>query len=192
MVRIVIDPGHGGAEKIGGSSPNNAHGPAGALEKDLTLSISLMTAGLLSNLGHEVRLTRAKDENVGLAERARVAFDFEAKVFVSIHLNGWHEPTVQGTETLHAPDASEASKALAAAVQKRVVAATGYRDRGVKPQELGVLKIDRHRPETAACLSEASFLTDPQEEQRLIQESYQVKLATAICDGVQDYLAEFS
>ncbi len=149
-----------------------------------------MAAGLLSNLGHEVRLTRAGDVNIGLAERAQVAHDFRAHVFLSIHLNGWHDPKVQGTETLHAPDASEISKALAAAVQKRVVAATGYRDRGVKPQELGVLKPERHLPETAACLSEASFMTDPEEEKRLQQEPYQVKLATALADGVADYLRE--
>ncbi len=190
MARVVIDPGHGGTEKVGGSSPNNASGAGGALEKELTLTISLMAAGLISNLGHEVRLTRAKDENVGLAERAKVAFDFDAHVFVSIHLNGWHEATVQGTETLHAPDASPASIALAGAIQKRMVVATGYRDRGVKPQELGVLKPDRHRKRTAGCLSEASFLTDPKEEARLIMESYQVRLATAIADGIADYLRE--
>ena len=37
MGTIVIDPGHGGDVKVGGSSPNNARGPSGVLEKALTL-----------------------------------------------------------------------------------------------------------------------------------------------------------
>jgi len=35
MSIIVIDPGHGGDAKVGGSSPNNARGPSGLLETDL-------------------------------------------------------------------------------------------------------------------------------------------------------------
>jgi phosphoserine aminotransferase len=31
---IVIDPGHGGSKTVGGSSPNNATGPTGLLEKE--------------------------------------------------------------------------------------------------------------------------------------------------------------
>ena len=31
MAIIVVDPGHGGSAAVGGSSPNNATGPAGTL-----------------------------------------------------------------------------------------------------------------------------------------------------------------
>lgn len=185
---VVIDPGHGGSERIGDSSPNNATGPKGTKEKDLTLEISKGVARALEAKGYTVHMTRTEDVNVGLADRAKLAHDKMADAFVAIHMNGWHVPTVQGTETLHAPNASEASKKLAQSVQRRLVAATGYRDRGVKPQELGVLRPERHLPGTAACLAEVSFLTDPAEEERLKDVDYKEKIAAAIAEGIVDYL----
>jgi N-acetylmuramoyl-L-alanine amidase len=187
MAKIIIDPGHGGAQKIGGSSPNNATGPQGTLEKEMTLTLGLMVTGLLANLGHQVRMTRTDDRNLGLAERAKFSKEFEADVFVSIHFNGFHDPNVQGTETLHAPVASDNSKRLARLIQKRTVKATGYRDRGVKPQELGVLRPSRHRKNTAACLVEVSFLTNPAEAQRLEDETYQLRIATALADAIAEF-----
>ena len=187
MAKIVIDPGHGGSESLGGSSPNNAIGPAGTLEKDLTLTLGLMVTGLLANLAHQVRMTRSGDSNLGLADRASIAKEFGADVFVSIHLNGFSDPEVQGTETLHAPNASEKSIQLAQIVQRRTLMATGYRDRGVKPQQLGVLRPDRHRQNTSACLVEISFLTDPNEEQRLQSETYQLRIATGIANAIAEF-----
>ena len=43
---VVLDPGHGGSVKVGGSSPNNAVGAGGLLEKDLTLDVATRTAAL--------------------------------------------------------------------------------------------------------------------------------------------------
>jgi N-acetylmuramoyl-L-alanine amidase len=186
---VVIDPGHGGSERIGDSSPNNATGPQGTKEKDLTLEISKGVAEALRAKGIDVRMTRTEDVNVGLADRAKVAHDCNADAFVAIHMNGFHIPTVQGTETLHAPDASDASKALAKAVQRRMVAAIGHRDRGVKPQELGVLRPGRHLPTTAACLAEVSFLSDPEEEVRLMDKAYKQRISAAIAEGIADYLS---
>jgi N-acetylmuramoyl-L-alanine amidase len=192
MAKIVLDPGHGGAQRIGGSSPNNATGPNGTLEKELTLAVGLMVSGLLANLGHQIRMTRTKDVNLGLAERAKIGEVFTADVFVSIHFNGFHDPNVQGTETLHAPEASESSRRLARLVQKKMVDATGYRDRGVKSQELGVLRPSRHHKLTAACLVEVSFLTDPVEEQRLAKETYQLRIATAIAEAIAEFCSDDS
>lgn len=182
--KIVIDPGHGGDTAVGGSNANNATGPAGTLEKDMTLNIALMVGGLVSNLGHAVRFTRVGDVNVGLADRAAVARSFGADVFVSIHLNGFGDASVQGSETLIAPDASTRSRSLAVAIQRHVVAALGHRDRGVKPQSLGVLRPERHAPHTAACLVEPCFLTNPDEEKRLEDETYQLSIATAVTEGI--------
>ena len=186
--KIVIDPGHGGTGSVGGSNGNNATGPAGTLEKEMTLNLALMTSGLLANLGHSVRLTRVRDVNLSLADRAAVAKAWAADLFVSIHLNGFTDPQVQGTETLIYPNAADPHRKLAAAVQRRVVAELGHRDRGVKEQQLGVLNPERHAASTIACLVEPCFLTDPEEEKRLEDEAYQLRIATAIADGVQDYL----
>jgi N-acetylmuramoyl-L-alanine amidase len=183
---IVLDPGHGGSGSVGGSNGNNATGPGGTKEKDVILEVARETEKALKDRGYAVFMTRTDDSNLGLADRADVAKQHKARAFVAIHFNAWHDPKVQGTETLVAPTASDASKALAKSVQDRVLAVTGYRDRGVKPQELGVLRPERHDPGTAACLVEVSFLTDAKEEERLKDAAYKSKIGQAIAQGIAD------
>lgn len=72
MAVIVIDPGHGGTAAVGGSSPNNATGANGLLEKNPTLHLGLEVAALLRP-AHQVLVTRNSDINLGLAARAQVA-----------------------------------------------------------------------------------------------------------------------
>src|SRR5262249_60655562 len=99
MAVIVIDPGHGGTRMVGGSSPNNATGPAGTKEKTLTLAIGLAARTALTARGHTVFMTRTSDVNLGLAARAPVAPDHPPGGCGSIHLKPSHRPTAQGTET---------------------------------------------------------------------------------------------
>src|SRR5690242_9409545 len=100
---IVLDPGHGGSQRNGGSSPNNATGPNGLLEKNLTLDVArLVRDALVADPGPSavrVLLTRDGDTNPSLADRARVAHDNNADIFVSIHLNGDASPSTDGSET---------------------------------------------------------------------------------------------
>src|SRR5712692_1192251 len=131
MAVIVIDPGHGGTQKVGGSSPNNATGPAGTKEKTITLAIGLRAQTALTGRGETVQMTRTTDVNLGLAARAHVARDHRAAAFVSVHLNASDAHNAQGTETwLHTRHSSR-SQRLAERVQARVVAVTGLRNRGV-------------------------------------------------------------
>src|SRR6266851_5442867 len=116
---VVLDPGHGGSTKVGGSSPNNAVGPNGLLEKDIALDLGHRVANLLGNRA-TVLLTRGGDENRSLTDRAKVARDANADVFLSIHLNGWKDANVDGSEAWVARRASESSRALARAVLDRV------------------------------------------------------------------------
>lgn len=189
MAVLVIDPGHGGIQKVGGSSPNNATGPAGTKEKTLTLAIGILAQAALAGRGHVVEMTRATDVNLGLAARAHVARDHQAAAFVSIHLNASDAHNAQGTETWLHTRHSSSSRRLADCVQARVVAVTNLRDRGVKAKELGVLVPDDHNARTACCLVEVSFLDRSDEEQRLLQSAYQGAIATGIADGITDYLA---
>src|SRR5690606_28894457 len=83
---VVVDPGHGGAE-------TGAIGPAGTMEKELTLALARsLAARLRSELGLEVVLTRNDDVVVGLDARAAIANQHRADLFLSIHLNS----TVRG------------------------------------------------------------------------------------------------
>lgn len=99
MATIVIDPGHGGSKEIGDSSANNATSVSGVKEKDFTLDLakrlrySLLhgsAKAYAASKGKTVKvvLTRDKDENLGLSDRAQVAADSDADLFLSIHCNG--------------------------------------------------------------------------------------------------------
>lgn len=89
---IVIDPGHGGKEA-------GAVGPAGSLEKDLTLQISRRLARLLERAGWRVLLTRNGDQLVPHDDRTSLANQSEADLFLSVHLNAVPTGSAAGAET---------------------------------------------------------------------------------------------
>ena len=173
---IVIDPGHGGTETIGGSSPNNATSCSGILEKDMTLQMArLVRDALVRQAGTSgqdiaVVLTREEDINLGLSTRANVARETGASRFLSIHYNGFNGEAC-GVETLVYPEAEgntnfAADHAFAAVIQAAVVhALTAFapdtNDRGVKEQSLGVLNDAELGPTCAACLVELEFIDVP-------------------------------
>jgi N-acetylmuramoyl-L-alanine amidase len=89
---IVLDPGHGGDD-------TGAKGPSGTLEKDVALSVARkLRAAIVSSLGYQVFLTRDKDEDVPLDERAAIANNYKADVFVSIHANASRSHGANGSE----------------------------------------------------------------------------------------------
>jgi N-acetylmuramoyl-L-alanine amidase len=186
---VVIDPGHGGSTKVGGSSPNNATGPNGLLEKELTLDLAQRVATFITSMGNaQVILTRTTDTNLALVDRAKVAKDNNAAVFLSIHLNGWTNPDVDGTEVWIAPNANSQSKAFATTLLNYLVAVTGVRNRGIQVKDFGVLQRDRHAPDTAACLAEIAFLTNPAQALRLEDNGYRQVLAQAMAEAVLQQL----
>jgi V8-like Glu-specific endopeptidase len=173
---------------VGGSSPNNARGRNGLLEKDLALDLALRVGNVLEKWAIDVRLTRDADSNLGLKARADIAREAGADAFVSIHFNGSKEKNAQGTETWRHPAASSDSKALAGLVQASVQKATGLADRGVRVSDFGVLRPDRHASKTAACLVEVSFMDCAAEEARLGSEVYKDRIASALAGAVMGWL----
>jgi N-acetylmuramoyl-L-alanine amidase len=95
-LRIVIDAGHGGRDM----------GAAGysIFEKNLCLRISRLVKGQLERSGKihdlslEVLLSRSTDDFVALGERVRIANDWNADIFVSIHGNASEFPRARGFE----------------------------------------------------------------------------------------------
>jgi N-acetylmuramoyl-L-alanine amidase len=192
MAVIVLDPGHGGSVKVGGSSPNNAVGPTGLLEKTVVLQVARAAKVALERAGHTVIMTRNSDVNLGLADRARVARLARAVAFVSIHFNGYHKK-VQGTETFIHSSGSSRSAQFCRAIQPRLVNATGYEDRnaklgGVKRAGYEVLKPSNHFSGTAAVLIECSFMHLADEEARLRTQAYIDRLGGAVARGVIDFV----
>ncbi|MCS7250807.1 MAG: N-acetylmuramoyl-L-alanine amidase, partial [candidate division WOR-3 bacterium] len=77
---IVLDPGHGGKDP-------GAIGKMGTKEKDLNLIIAKKVKKYLEKLGLDVILTRNNDIFLSLGERAKIANDNKADIFISIHCN---------------------------------------------------------------------------------------------------------
>ncbi len=92
---IVVDAGHGGAEP-------GAKGPGGALEKDVTLAVARrLKAALEARLGVRVILTRDGDATIGLDERAALANNNKADLFVSLHANASVRQATSGAEVFY-------------------------------------------------------------------------------------------
>ena len=94
-MRIVVDAGHGGWDL-------GTVGRRGLLEKDLVLEIAQRLGKLLeSRLGSEVIYTRQDDNYVPLDERAGIANQVQADLFISVHANYSDLPSARGVETYY-------------------------------------------------------------------------------------------
>jgi N-acetylmuramoyl-L-alanine amidase/putative methionine-R-sulfoxide reductase with GAF domain len=94
-LRIVVDAGHGGWDL-------GTVGRRGLLEKDLVLEIAQRLGKLLqSRLGANVILTRDDDNYIPLDERASMANQAQADLFISVHANYSDLPSARGVETYY-------------------------------------------------------------------------------------------
>jgi len=94
-IRIVLDAGHGGWDL-------GTVGREGLLEKDLVLDVTQRLGKLLqSRLGAEVMFTRTNDTYLPLEQRADIANQSQADLFVSVHANYSSSATARGVETYY-------------------------------------------------------------------------------------------
>ncbi len=94
-MKIVVDAGHGGWDL-------GTVGKRGLLEKDLVFEISQRLGKLLeSRLGADVIYTRPDDNYITLDERASIANQSQADLFVSVHANYSDLPSARGVETYY-------------------------------------------------------------------------------------------
>ena len=90
---VALDAGHGG-DDVG------ARGAGGALEKDLTLSVSRRLKALLeSRLGVRVIMTREDDQPVTIETRSALANNNKADLLISLHASASFRPEVSGATT---------------------------------------------------------------------------------------------
>lgn len=88
---VVIDPGHGGEDP-------GAVGPRKTLEKDIVLKVGEKAIHLL-NQQKEVKafLTRKGDYFIPLEQRVRIAREYSADLFISLHADGSFNPQARGS-----------------------------------------------------------------------------------------------
>ena len=92
---VVIDPGHGGTDA-------GARGMAGTLEKNVTFAVAQrLRVALEGRLGLRVVLTRTRDELVPLDQRAAIANNNQANLFISLHANASRSERPTGAEVFN-------------------------------------------------------------------------------------------
>lgn len=111
---IVIDPGHGGDDP-------GVRGGEGVEEKRITLEVARRLRALIeTRLGVRVILTRDDDRRMSLDDRAAVANNNKADLFLSLHLNAAPAPEVAGAEIFHLRLDEEGEEARRAAETEAV------------------------------------------------------------------------
>jgi len=172
--KVLVDPGHGGHD-------SGAISITGVKEKDINLATALMVKELLK--GHpdiEVILTRETDMFISLSERANMANKMKVDAFISIHVNSYKSDS-SGSETEYTRDGD--SVKLANILQKNLVQATGFRNRGINKLNLAVTR----ETKMAAALTEPGYLSNPSEEPILISTSFISKYADAVARSACEF-----
>lgn len=185
--RIVLDSGHGGSDpgKIGIND---------ALEKEINLAIAKKVKAYLEEQNVEVIMTRT-DEN-SLAEsktedmKKRVAIINEQTPYlaVSIHQNSYPEESIQGAQVFYYTHSDEGKKA-AEILQEALLKADTDNTRQAKANDTYYML---RRTEVPTVIVECGFLSNLQEAELLTTETYQDKMAAAICEGILQYLSSAS
>jgi N-acetylmuramoyl-L-alanine amidase len=175
IFKVVIDAGHGGTDPGG-------IGTTGYYEKDFNLDLTLRLAELLAaNPRIQVILTRSEDQFLELGERAKIANEVSADLFISLHANKFTKSTVRGIETYYLKDDS---KDLATAIHSVLLPITGFPDRGVKQGNFKVIR-ETNMP---ATLLEIGFLSNTEEEAQLKSPEFRQKVAEGIAQAIIQYL----
>ena len=106
-LKVMIDPGHGGKD-------DGAVGRQGIREKNTALSIAKKVKREIEKVAKfqgypmEIKLTREEDFFIPLKERARMANEWGADLFVSVHLNSSPVSKAKGFEVYFlSPEASD-------------------------------------------------------------------------------------
>ena len=180
-IKIVIDPGHGGAEP--GACAN------GIIEKNLNLQISKKLEKELKVAGAKVYMTRDKDEFLGLYERVDFAKEKDALVLLSIHANSLANP--KNVDKKHGVGVyfyNKQSKPLAVALQNSLIKATEFKDDGVNYASFALT-----RPtEMLSVLVETGYVIHPYEAKMLQNSEFQDKIAKGITEALQGYFGKLN
>ena len=176
--RICIDPGHGGKD--------NGAAWGYAEEDDINLTIAYF-------LDYELRLgsfhryitllTREKDETMSLQERCKIANNFNAHLFISIHCDAYHNQAINGM-SVHIYKDTAISGGIGKTLSKQLAEDfPEHRNRGVKESNFHVLKYTDMR----AVLVECEFLSNPEMREWLHEPENQKSLAISLKNGINNF-----
>ena len=188
---IVLDAGHGKPDE-GAESKN------GTTEEKTNLEIVLKIQKLLEESGATVILTRS-DENAiydldketlrekkvsDIKNRVKIGNESQADIFVSIHLNKGDSSNYNGWQTFYKKN-DENGKKLATLIQDELKETINIPNNRVAHEIDNIYLIEN--VEIPITIVECGFISNPQEEQKLLTDEYQNQLAWGIYNGILKY-----
>ncbi len=191
---IVVDAGHGVPDE-------GAQSSRGTTEAETNLKIALKLQNLLEQSGCTVILTRS-DENAiydldrttlrekkisDIRNRVKIGNNASADIFVSIHLNKIPQQQYWGWQCFY-NSGNEKSTNLAKKIQANLNDSIQKENKRIA-MKLDTVYIMKH-VEIPISIVECGFLSNPEEEQQLLDDEYQNKLAWGIFNGIIDYFNE--
>lgn len=173
----------------------------GTTEAETNLKITLKVQNLLEQSGCNVILTRS-DENAiydldastlkqkkisDIHNRVKIGNNSSADIFVSIHLNKIPQEQYSGWQCFYKAS-DENSIKLAKKLQENLNESIQKENNRVA-MKLDTVYIMKH-VEIPISIVECGFLSNPEEEKNLLEDSYQNRLAWGIYNGIQEYFYE--
>lgn len=177
---------------------NGAESSNGTTEAETNLKITLKVQNLLEQSGCEVILTRS-DENAiydldattlkekkvsDIKNRVKIGNESQADIFVSIHLNKIPQSQYYGWQCFYKAG-DDNSIALAKQLQESLNQSMQKENNRVamKLDNVYIIKY----VEIPISIVECGFLSNPEEEAQLLDDSYQNRLAWGIYNGIIQY-----
>lgn len=207
---IVIDPGHqkkgnSETEPIGpGATETKAKVSSGTQgvstnipEYIVNLEVSLKLRDILKERGYRVIMTReTHDVNISNSERAAIANEKEADVFVRIHCNGSEDSSIMGTLTMcptknnpYCSQIYQESRSLSEYILEELCEKSGAKNGGIiETDSMSGLNWCK----TPVTIVEMGYMSNPNEDKKLTTWEYQDKLAYGIAGGIDNYFESFS
>lgn len=174
---IAIDAGHGGKNP-------GAQSMTGLVEKNMTLDIALRLQKLLEKVGAKVIMTRTTERYFDNRERILFYRDSTPDLLLSIHFNGAVDPiNAGGTMVFYR---YPGFKPLNEAIYRRMLE-LGLKPGGMNASFNFMLNSPTEYPN---CLIEAMFLSNLEEEEKLVDEGFRQRMAEKIMAGLEDFLQE--
>lgn len=173
MVKIFIDPGHGGTDS--GAAGN------GLLEKNITLMIAQEINKILQNEYEDIaiRIGRNGDSTVSLSERTEAANNWNADFYLSIHINAGGGT---GFESYIYPGVGAPTTTYQEAIHEQVIKETGFNDREMKSANFHVLR----ETKMPALLTENGFIDTLADANRLKDSSFITKISRGHVNGLEN------
>lgn len=174
---IAIDAGHGG-ENMGASGTKSD-----ILEKDYTLRIAKEVKKDLLLAKAKVVMTREKDTSLSMYQRITYLDEQNPNLLISIHLNSSDVDTVKGVSTYYR---YIGFRPLSQAILKSMLApGSGLREFS----NVGNFNFALSGPtDYPNCLVEVAFLSNTEDEKKILSPKFRQMVAKRIVAGIENYL----